>query len=207
MKLVREHINEISLGGSHLDRMGVGIKEAINKWLATHHIEKENYTINDDMTINMHPLLYRYSLLIDLTGVNIPDFIKFRYIRGDLNLKNSYISLSNNLKVEGHLNLSYSNITSLPDGLYVMHILDLSHTEITSLPDDLYVGGSLNLSNTNIISLPNKFTIKYDLDLSNTPITSLPNGLKVRGWLDIRNTNISYLPTAFKVKSKILKDF
>ena len=50
----------------------------------------------------------------------------------------------------GNINLSYTNITSLPDNLTVGGYLDLRGTNITALPDNLTVGGSLDLSNTKI---------------------------------------------------------
>ena len=50
-----------------------------------------------------------------------------------------------NLKVVGDLDLSNTNITSLPDGLEVGRDLTLRGTKITSLPDGLKVGGGLDL--------------------------------------------------------------
>lgn len=49
--------------------------------------------------------------------------------------------------------------------------LDLSYTPITSLPNGLKVGGDLNLDNTPITSLPNDLQVGRDLDLFNTPIS------------------------------------
>jgi len=50
----------------------------------------------------------------------------------------------------GHLDLSNTQITSLPEGLTVGGSLDLSDTPISSLPEGLIVGGYLDLSNTQI---------------------------------------------------------
>jgi len=98
MKLVREHLNEISLGGSHLERMGMGyiekMKKVIKKWLDEHNIEQAVYTINDNLTIDVK------GDVCLLNKVNIPNFIKFNHITGSLNL-------------------SYTKITSLPNGLEV----------------------------------------------------------------------------------------
>jgi hypothetical protein len=68
--------------------------------------------------------------------------------------------------------------------------LDLSGTNISSLPDDLTVGGSLYLSGTNISSLPADLTVGGYLDLSGTNISSLPDDLTVGGYLDLSGTNI-----------------
>ena len=68
--------------------------------------------------------------------------------------------------------------------------LDLSGTQIQSLPEGLTVGGWLDLRNTPIQSLPEGLTVVGDLDLRNTPIQSLPEGLTVGGWLDLSGTQI-----------------
>ena len=54
----------------------------------------------------------------------------------------------------GNLDLSHTQITSLPEGLIVGGWLDLRCTPITSLPEGLSVGGWLDLSYTQITSLP-----------------------------------------------------
>ena len=65
--------------------------------------------------------------------------------------------------------------------------LDLSDTQITSLPEGLTVGGSLYLRNTQITSLPEGLTVGGSLDLRNTQISNprhykkLKNGDVVEG--------------------------
>ena len=56
--------------------------------------------------------------------------------------------------IGGSLDLSGTQITSLPDGLTVGGYLDLRGTQITSLPDGLTVGGSLDLSGTQWSVMP-----------------------------------------------------
>jgi hypothetical protein len=51
MKLVKEHINEISLEGSHLNRMNVGEKARIIRWLDEMQVTK--YIINDDLSVSV----------------------------------------------------------------------------------------------------------------------------------------------------------
>ena len=94
----------------------------------------------------------------------------------------------------GYLDLSGTQITSLPDNLTVGGYLYLSGTQITSLPDNLTVGGGLYLSGTQITSLPDNLTIGGHLDLSGTQITSLPDNLTVGGYLDLGGTQITSLP-------------
>ena len=134
MKLVREHINEISLGGSHLERMGVGMKASIKKWFDAAGVSPRNYKINDDLSIDVIGNLY-------LTGTPIT-------------------SLPDNLSVKGSLDLRGTQITSLPDNLSVERSLDLRGTPITSLPDNLSVGGWLDLRGTPITSLPKDLKVK-----------------------------------------------
>ena len=121
-------------------------------------------------------------------------------IDGSLNLRNTPItSLPEGLTVGGDLDLRNTPITSLPEGLTVGGYLDLSDTLITSLPKGLTVGGSLYLSNTPITSLPEGLTVGGYLYLSNTPITSLPEGLTVGGYLDLSGTSITSLPAGLTV--------
>lgn len=55
----------------------------------------------------------------------------------------------NELIINGNLDLSNKNITSLPVGLQVYGYLILSGcTSLTTLPDGLKVGGNLNIANT-----------------------------------------------------------
>lgn len=93
-----------------------------------------------------------------------------------------FLSLKNP-KVKGDLDLADNQeVTSLPEGLEVGGNLWLSYTPITSLPEGLKVVGLLTLCNSNnITSLPQKLTVGGDLKLLGTKITSLPNDLKVGG--------------------------
>jgi len=76
-------------------------------------------------------------------------------VGGSLILINSQIEkLPDNLTVNGHLWLDgCKNLKSLPNGLKVKGYLDISGTNITSLPSDLEVGGSLILFRTLIADM------------------------------------------------------
>ena len=67
---------------------------------------------------------------------------------------------------DGNLDLSYSDVTSLPDGLKVQGYLDLSGTRIEKLPENLVVGDWLDISETNITSLPNNLSVGLDIILT-----------------------------------------
>ena len=71
---------------------------------------------------------------------------------------------------DGNLDLSYTDIQTLPDNLTVGGWLYLSGTQIQTLPDNLTVGGGLDLRNTKIQTLPDNLTVGGGLYLSGTQI-------------------------------------
>jgi hypothetical protein len=83
--------------------------------------------------------------------------------------------------------------------LYIKGILDLTHTNIKSLPKGLIVEGHLFLMGSKITSLPEGLKVGGDLSLRGSKITSLPEGLKVGGYLNISKTTISLLPKGLEV--------
>ena len=106
-------------------------------------------------------------------------------------LKNNIpITEKDDLIVKGSLDLSTSNITSLPKGLEVKGSLILYESEIISLPEGLKVGIDLDLRNSYIESLPEGLEVGDELDLAYTYITSLPKGLKVGGLLIIIESDL-----------------
>ena len=106
-------------------------------------------------------------------------------------LKNNIpITEKDDLIVKGSLDLSSSNISSLPKGLEVKGGLSLYESEIISLPEGLKVGGDLDLRNSYIESLPEGLEVGDELDLAYTYITSLPKGLKVGGLLIIIESDL-----------------
>ena len=96
--------------------------------------------------------------------------------------------------IHGGLNLSYSQIISLPDGLKVGEFLDLSYSQIISLPNDLEVGGNLLLKGTRIISLPKRLKVGGNLFLYNTQIKSLPIDLEIGGEVFVTSSQIRSIP-------------
>jgi hypothetical protein len=106
-------------------------------------------------------------------------------------LKNNIpITEKDDLIVKGSLDLSSSNMTSLPKGLEVKGSLILYESEIISLPEGLKVGIDLDLRNSYIESLPEGLEVGDELDLAYTYITSLPKGLKVGGLLIIIESDL-----------------
>jgi hypothetical protein len=100
----------------------------------------------------------------------------------------------NELIVNGNLNLSNKNITSLPDGLKVGGDLSLTRcTSLTSLPDAFMVGGNLGLSKcTSLTSLPDGLQVGGNLYLTGCiSLTTLPDGLQVGEDLNLANTSLA----------------
>jgi len=131
-------------------------------------------------------------------------------------LKNNIpITEKDDLIVKGSLDLSSSNITSLPKGLEVKGGLSLYESEIISLPEGLKVGGDLDLRNSYIESLPEGLEVGDELDLAYTYINSLPKGLKVGGILIIIESDLlKYSDEEIRkmiepgyIKKKIVRDY
>jgi len=103
---------------------------------------------------------------------NHPDGVQYRY--------------------DGHLFLSDSNITKLPNDLYVTGILNLYDCKrLTKLPDKLYVGATLSLENTNISEIPDNLYVVGNLLLIGTSIEEIPNNLYVGRSLVIYKTPLA----------------
>jgi len=119
---------------------------------------------------------------------------------GDVDLSRTDVSsLPDDLTISGDLNLESTEIKALPENLTVKGNLNCSRTSITSIPDSLKVGGDLNLCRTSILFLPNTLEIGGSLFLYMTPIGELPKNLKFNGDLDIGRTRILSLPENLKV--------
>ena len=127
-----------------------------------------------------------------------------RIVRGDLNLSKTQItSLPEGLKVDGMLNLYKTQITSLPPGLQVGGDLYLFGVPCASLPANLRVGGNLTLDYTLVESIPDGLSVGGTLFLNNTPIKSLPKNLKVGKSLQLSYTTITSLPEGLQVGDEL----
>ena len=114
-----------------------------------------------------------------------------------------FIEDKKDIKVPFEAKLFHAPEAITKEDLDVKGDLDISDTQITSLPDNLKVGGYLGLVNTKITSLPNNLEVGEDLWLANTLITFLPNGLKVGGDLYLNNTPLSKKYTEEEIRKMI----
>jgi len=100
-----------------------------------------------------------------------------------------------NLVVNGNLNLSNSQVKSLPCKLTIYGGLHLGNTPIKELPEDLTIYGYLNLSNTPIKRIPRSLKFDGYLDISGcTNIKSLPyNLIEINGYLDASHSGLTQI--------------
>lgn len=84
------------------------------------------------------------------------------------------------LTVKGDLVLSYTAIRALPYGLFEGG-LDLTGSNIRTLPRSLSVGGDLRLSDTKIAELPENLHVGKDLYLDGTSVTEVPASAEIGG--------------------------
>ena len=119
------------------------------------------------------------------------------------------------LDIEGDLDLSEVEVTSLPEGLKVGGDLNLEGLQMASLPKGLKVGGLLILNLSEVTSLPNDLEVKSNLGLIGTNMATLPKGLEVGGDLYIINAKLlRYTNNELKemvkpgfIKGKIIREW
>ena len=94
------------------------------------------------------------------------------------------------LNIEGELDLTDTDIKSLPDGLKIGGDLNLTETDMRLLPERLEVAGNLYLDHSFIKSLPKDLKVGGDLSIEATYIASLPKGLQVGGDLYLNDSKL-----------------
>jgi len=92
--------------------------------------------------------------------------------------KNEIPLTEKDLDIEGDLDLTYSNIESLPEGLEVSGDLNLTFCEnISSLPEGLIVRGNLILEDcSQLHSLPKGLKVGGTLYIYTSPLGNYSNG-------------------------------
>ena len=85
-------------------------------------------------------------------------------------LENNIPLTEEDLNIEGVLDLSYTYITSLPEGLKVAGTLSLEFSKIQTLPEGLKVGGTLDLEHSRITKLPKGLEVGQHLYIKNTQL-------------------------------------
>jgi hypothetical protein len=159
--------------------------------------EVSHFTDKDDVTIenNLTPRI-----------LNLFEFIESKYPKYTVPLRLRYLiapdTITNGMTANGDVDLSYTDIESLPDNLTIKRDLNLMHTPIKSLPNNLTVGGKLYLGYTPITSLPNNLNVGGDITLSGTGnpnLASLGDNITVKGGINLSSTKINSIPNNFNV--------
>ena len=129
-------------------------------------------------------------LSISNTGITeIPDDCEF----GELFSRDSKLTkLRDNLTLN-YLNVRNSLLTELPKGLKVNGDLDISYTDIMEIPDDCEFD-SLYMCNTRITRLRDNLILS-DLWTDNSFLKELPKNLVVFNMLKMSNKSITALPS------------
>jgi hypothetical protein len=96
------------------------------------------------------------------------------------------------LNIKGDLDLTETNIKSLPNGLKIAGNLILTETDMRFLPEGLLVGGHLDLYASKIDSLPKGLKVGGDLNIEGTYIELLPSGLQVGGDLYLNDSDLHH---------------
>ena len=118
----------------------------------------------------------------------IPDDCEF----GSLYSQDSKLTkLRDNLTLN-YLNVRNTFLTELPKGLKVNGDLDISYTDIMEIPDDCEFD-SLYMCSTRITKLRDNLTL-YDLWTDNSSLKELPKNLVVFSMLKMSNKSITALP-------------
>lgn len=153
-------------------------------------------------------------ILVDSEITEIPSGITCDY----LDASGSKVEkVSEDITVNGTLNLAYSKIKEIP-AFQNVESLDISHTEVTSIPKTIKIKEKLNadrtkirelyrfdeapkilkLIETGLESIEDGF-IGINLNISRNPIKELPEDLIIKSTLDITDTSITKIPESAKI--------
>ena len=163
-------------------------------------MEKETirkiFTFLEENEGHQTPFLWKYVNNIPLTEKDLN-------IEGDLDLTDTDIkSLPDGLKIAGNLNLTETDMESLPERLEVAGNLYLDHSFIKSLPKDLKVGGYLSIEATYIKSLPRGLQVGGDLYLNDS---KLLNNIDYNGSNELRDIVKKMVEPGF-IKGNVIFD-
>ncbi len=129
---------------------------------------------------------------LDLDGEDLPDLeslpIESLLVDGDLDLTQlDLTSLPNELIVKGSLSINAcGSLTSLPKGLKVEKDFWISDSAIESLPENLYVGGDVNAWEGSLVSVSTGIHIRGDLDLrKNGQLNAFHGDITIGGKLNL----------------------
>ena len=155
----------------------------------------DNLVVDGSLMCYIHstklPKGLKVTELLDVSETDIteiPDDCEFK----SLNVSHTKITkLRDNLCLD-ELGICETGLTTLPKGLKVKGELNISYSDITDIPDDCEFG-CLAMEETKITKLRNNLNLIY-LDARGSALQQLPKGLKVKGMLNISETKITEIP-------------
>ena len=147
--------------------------------------------LNCSITSTRLPKGLKVTGYLDISMTNIteiPDDCEFN----DLYMKMTKITKLRDDMMLFSLDARGSSLTELPKGLKVKDMLDISYTNISEIPDDCEFC-SLFMEDTKITKLRDNLELN-SLNVRCSSLQELPNGLKVKWYLDISETKITEIP-------------
>ena len=155
----------------------------------------DNLVVDGSLMCYIHstklPKGLKVTELLDVSETDIteiPDDCEFK----SLNVSHTKITkLRDNLCLD-ELGICETGLTTLPKGLKVKGELNISYSDITDIPDDCEFG-SLFMNDTKIKKLRDNLVLN-NLSICNSSLTELPKNLIIYYSLDNENTNIKSLP-------------
>ena len=167
----------------------------------------DNLVVDGSLMCYIHstklPKGLKVTELLDVSETDIteiPDDCEFK----SLNVSHTKITkLRDNLCLD-ELGICETGLTTLPKGLKVKGELNISYSDITDIPDDCEFG-CLAMEETKITKLRNNLNLIY-LDARGSALQQLPKGLKVKGQLNVSETNITEIPNDCEFGSLFMND-
>jgi hypothetical protein len=143
-KLVFESLNSFEKSKDPLSSLGVGKRKLIEDWLEEMKMRRDNYTINDDLSID-------FKGFVSLSGKNLfkfPDYIQFNHVGG--------------------FSCNLNNLTSLRGCPRIVNgLFDCSRNKLTSLRGCPHIMGELRCYRNAKYFSVNDVVEKYDLICKN----------------------------------------
>lgn len=97
----------------------------------------------------------------------------------------------------------HSIVESVGANTIIGGTLDLSYSQVRTLPADIQVGKHIILNNTPLESLPDGLSVDGGINVCHTPLAVLPRGLKAKEGLYLVDTNVTALPLDLEVGNEL----
>jgi hypothetical protein len=145
---------------------------------------------------NLHSLRASRSALASIEGLSV---------QNDMDISHTQVtSIPTGLRLLGSLSAEGAPIVGIGAGVEVGGYLSISRTNIEFLPPDMKVGKGLDASYSSLRALPANFDTNGPIRLTGTDISELPEGLHVYGPLVITTTRIKSFPPGVVIDGDLI---